>query len=80
MKNYYESVETNHSPNWPYITDHPYKILIMSISELDMTNVLPNISSQILRNLICTSKMNLNQIINYLSTEEQKIGIKYAKI
>ena len=72
MKNYYESVETNHSPNWPYITDHPYKILIMSISESDMTNALPNINSQILRNLICTSKMHLNQIINYLSTEEEK--------
>ena len=72
MKNYYESVETNHSPNWPYITDHPYKILIMSISESDMINALPNINSQILRNLICTSKMHLNQIINYLSTEEEK--------
>ena len=72
MKNYYESVETNHSANWPYTTDHPYKILIISISESDMTNALPNINSQILRNLICTSKMHLNQIINYLSTEEEK--------
>ena len=29
MKNYDQSVETNHSPSWPYIPDHLYRILIM---------------------------------------------------
>ena len=29
MKNYAEPVEINHKPNWPYIPDHPYKILII---------------------------------------------------
>ena len=31
MKNieYDESVEINHNPNWPYIPDHPYRILII---------------------------------------------------
>ena len=28
MKNYDESVGINHNPNWPYISDHPYRILI----------------------------------------------------
>ena len=28
MKNYDQSVEINHNPNWPYIPDHPYRILI----------------------------------------------------
>ena len=28
MKHYDQSVEINHNPNWPYITDHPYKMLI----------------------------------------------------
>ena len=29
MKNYAESVEINHNPNWPCIPDHPYRILII---------------------------------------------------
>ena len=32
MKNYDESVEMNHDPNWPYIPDHPYRILIIGNS------------------------------------------------
>ena len=28
-ENYDESVEINHNPNWPYIPDHPYRILII---------------------------------------------------
>ena len=29
MKNYDETVEINHSPNWPYIPDHAFRILII---------------------------------------------------
>ena len=29
MKNYDELVEINQNPNWPYIMDHPYRILII---------------------------------------------------
>ena len=29
MKNYNQSVEINHNPNWPYIPDHPCRILII---------------------------------------------------
>ena len=29
MKNYDESVKTNHNPNWPDISDHPYRTLII---------------------------------------------------
>ena len=29
MKNYAEPVEINHKPNWPYIPDHSYKMLII---------------------------------------------------
>ena len=27
MKNYDQSAETNHNPNWHYIPGHPYRIL-----------------------------------------------------
>ena len=29
MKSYDPSVEINHNPNWPYIPDHPFRILII---------------------------------------------------
>ena len=29
MKKYDESAEINHNPNWSYIPDHPYRILII---------------------------------------------------
>ena len=40
MKNYDESVEINHKSNCPYISDHPYRILIIDGSRSGKTNVL----------------------------------------
>ena len=34
MKNYDQSVEINHNPNWPFIPDHPYRILIIVLLNL----------------------------------------------
>ena len=31
IKNYDLSVEINHNLNWPYIPDHPYRILIIGV-------------------------------------------------
>ena len=43
VKNYDESVEINHNPNWPYIPHHPYKILIIGGSGTGNTNELLNL-------------------------------------
>ena len=43
MRNYNQSVEINHNPNWPYIPDHPYKILIISGSGYGKTSELLNL-------------------------------------
>ena len=43
MKNYDQSVKINHNPNWPYIPDHPYRILIIVSSGSGKTNVLLNL-------------------------------------
>ena len=43
ITNYDQSVETNHNPNWPYITDHPYRILIIGGSGSAKTNVSLNL-------------------------------------
>ena len=34
--------KTEHNSNWPYILDHPYKILIIGGSGSGKTNVLLN--------------------------------------
>ena len=43
MLNYDQSVEINNNPNWPYIPDHPYRILIIGGPGLGKTNVLLNL-------------------------------------
>ena len=43
MKNYDELVEINHDLNWPYIPDHPYRIIIVDGSESGKINVLLNL-------------------------------------
>ena len=43
MENYDESVEIKHNPNWPYIPDYPYRILIIGGSGSEKTNVLLNL-------------------------------------
>ena len=44
MKNYDQSVEINHNPNWPYILYHPYRILIIGGSGSGKTYVLLNLT------------------------------------
>ena len=43
MKNYDQSVEINQNPNWLYIPDHPYIILIIGGSGSCKTNALLNL-------------------------------------
>ena len=43
MKNYDQSVEINYNPNWSYITENPYRILIIGGSGPGKTNVLLNV-------------------------------------
>ena len=43
MKNYDQSVDTYHNPNWPYIPDHSYRILIIGGSGSEKINVLLNL-------------------------------------
>ena len=44
MKNYDESIEINHNPNWLYIPHHSYKILIIGGSRSGKTNALLNLT------------------------------------
>ena len=42
MKSYHQTIEKNHTPNWPYVPDHPCRILITGGSGSGKTNVLLN--------------------------------------
>ena len=43
VKNYDESVEINDNPNWSYIPDHPYRVLIVGGSGSGKINALLNL-------------------------------------
>ena len=79
MNHYDKSIERNHNPNWSYIPDHTYGILIIGGSGSAKTNGLLNfinIKEQMLAKFICTSKIHSNQSINDVLTEEKKKGLK----
>ena len=46
MKNFDQSVEINHDPNWSYIPDYPYRILIIGGPESDKAHVLKHKTSR----------------------------------
>ena len=83
MKNYDQSVEKNHNPNWPYIPDHLYRILIIGGSGSEKTNVLLN--------LIKHQRPDIDKIYSYvkdpleskyqlLINGREQVGIENVKI
>ena len=56
-----------HNPNWPYIPDHPYRILIIGGSGSEKTNTLLNLinNNQILIKYICMQKIYMKININF---------------
>ena len=73
-KNYDQSVEINHNPNWTYIPDHPYRILITGGSRSGKTNVLLNLTkhqsrsgkTNVLLNLIKHQIPDIDKIYLYV--------------
>ena len=43
MRKFDELVKTNHNPNWPYILNNPYRILVLEGSRSDKINALMNL-------------------------------------
>ena len=78
MKKYNQSLKIGRNPNWSYIPDHAYRILIIGGLGSSKTNTLlklkkkKKINNQILIKFICRTKIYLNQNITCLSTEEKK--------
>ena len=74
MKNFYESVEIAHRPNWPYIPDHPYRVLITGSSGSGMTNALLKTSTtRYWQNLfICQGSVQIKVSIAYQRKKERE--------
>ena len=78
MKNYDQSVEIIHKPNWSHISEHPYRILIIGGAGSGKTIVLltliknqrPDFDKFYLKILLHMSKIHSNQSINCLLTEK----------
>ena len=58
MRDYDLSVDIDHNLNWPFIPDHPYRLLIIGGSGSYKTNVL--------RNLIKHQRTDIDNIFLYL--------------
>ena len=58
--------KTKHNPNWPYIPDHQYRILVIGGSGSGKTNALLNLinNNQTLIEYICMQKILMKQNIN----------------
>ena len=56
-----------HNKKWPYIPEHPYRILIIGGSGSGKTNPLLNLISNqpVLIKYICTLKIPMNLNINF---------------
>ena len=70
MMNFDEYTNENklmHNPDWPYIPDHPYRILIIGGSGSEKTNTLLNLinNNQILIKYICMQKIYMKININF---------------
>ena len=75
MKNYVESVEINPNQNWPYVLNHPHRILIIGGSGSGKSNVLLNLIKHqrpSIDKFIFMSKIRLNKSMDCLSAEEKK--------
>ena len=78
-KNYDQSVKINLNPNWPYVPDQPYIILIIGGSGSWKTNVLMNLvknQQPDFDKIYLFVKIHSNQSMNFLLTEEKKQELK----
>ena len=75
MKNYDQSVEINHNPNWPNIPGHPYRILIIGGSGSGKPNLLLKLIKHQRTNVdkfTFMSKIHSSVSINCLLAVEKK--------
>ena len=79
MKNYDQSIEINHNPNWPHKRDCPYRIVIIGGPASGKTNVLLNlIKRQRHKNYLCI-KDPFESKYQLLINGREKVGMENLK-
>ena len=76
---YVNENKTEHNKNWPYIPDHPYRILIIGGSGSGKTNVLLNLieSQPDIDKIYLYAKDSYEAKYQYLIKIREKVGIDY---
>ena len=74
--NYVNENKTKHNKNWPYIPDHPYRILIIGGSGSGKTNVLLNLVDNQPNKIYLYAKGPYEAKYQYLISIREKVGLK----
>ena len=77
--NYTNENKTEHNSNWPYIPDHPYRILIIGGSGSGKTNALLNlINNQAdIDKIYLHANNSYEAKYQYLINKREKVGLDY---
>ena len=76
---YINKNKTSHNPNWPYIPDHPYRILIIGGSGTGKTNALLNLinNQQDIDKIYLYAKDPYEDKYQYLINKRESVGLKH---
>ena len=79
--NYVNENKTKHNKNWPYIQDHPYKILIIGGSESGITNLLLSLieNQSDIDKIYLSAKDPYESKYHHLSDKREGVGINHFK-
>ena len=79
--NYANENKTEHKLKWPYIPDHPYRILIVGGSASGKTNTLPNLISNQpdIDKIYLYAKDPYEAKYQYLINKRKKVGLDHVK-
>ena len=77
--NYTNENKTRHNKNWPYIPDHPYRILIIGCPESGKTNLLLNLieNQQDIDKIYLYAKDPYEPKYQYLINKREGVGISH---
>ena len=76
---YTNEIKREHNPNWPYIPDHPYRILLIGDSERGKTNALLNLinNQQDIDKIYLYAKDPYEDKYQYLINKRESVGLKH---
>ena len=79
--NYVNENKTKHNKNWPYIPDHPYRILIIGGSGSGKTNVLLNLieNPPDINKIYLCAKDTYESKYQYSIKKRESVGINHFK-